>query len=195
MLASKVFFYPFYFSGFTSGLCILSAIILIYYLYRKEHYGDIGCLALFLLPFLPILELGNIIDKRWEKLIEFNTLKDKFNLPPSRTLKVMVALSCIGIWVLGIFLMYYFDASTLVMVLWCYVLPFVFLYLYILWIKTFFVLLWRLRPQVAKAIVWLFLVLIVVFWVFAIKQYINLTSTEYLMPYWENKYLSSPETI
>ncbi|MBO4740631.1 MAG: hypothetical protein J5605_03185 [Bacteroidales bacterium] len=122
-------------------------------------------------------------------------MKDKFNLPPSRTLKVMVALSCIGIWVLGIFLMYYFDASTLVMVLWCYVLPFVFLYLYILWIKTFFVLLWRLRPQVAKAIVWLFLVLIVVFWVFAIKQYINLTSTEYLMPYWENKYLSSPETI
>ena len=195
MLASKVFFYPFYFSGFTAGFCILAAIILIYYLYRREHYGDIGCLALLLLPFLPILYLGNVIDKRWEKLIEFNTLKDKFNLPPSHTLKVMVALSCNGIWVLGIMFMSYFDSSTLVMVVWCYVVPFIFLYLYILWIKTFFVLLWRLRPQVAKAIVWLSIILIIVFWIFAIRLYIDITSIEYPMQYWENEYLSSHEKI
>ena len=195
MLASKVFFYPFYFSGFTAGFFILTAIILIYYLYRKEHYGDIGCLALLLLPFLPILYLGNVIDKRWEKLIELNFLSKQYNLPPSRTLKVMAALSCIGLWIMGIILLANFDDSGWWVAVWGIAMPFVYLYFFILWKKLFFVWLLKLRPQVAKAIVWLSIVLIIVFWVFAVRQYIHVTSSDYLIQYWENKYLSPHEKI
>lgn len=175
--------------GFTGGGVggLMLLIVVFYYIYRKEKYGDAGCLSVFLLPLLPIGWLISGFSKANEKAIEYKFLEDRFEQPPSLLLKIMVALSLLGLWVMGIGLYVNFDVST-----WWYIVlvffPLLCINLYMFWLKVFFVELAKLRKPIAIAICVVLIILIVVFWIVAIKAYQHYTSIDYLRQYWARKY-------
>ena len=69
-----------------------------------------------------------------------------------------------------------------------YIIPILFALMYILWKKLFFVWLGRLHPKLAIIIAIVSILLIIAFWIVAIKAYNHYTSTEYLHQYWSRKY-------
>jgi len=183
-----VYYYP----PFGVGGFFIIVIVLLYFYYRKRTHDDIGCLILFLLPFWALIGAfgfaEKLFNKSWEKLIEFNALSKQFDLPPSRTLKVMMVLTLIGLWIMGMILIAYYDSEGWLFALYGIGIPFVYAYLYILWKKLFFVWLTQLRPKVATVIVSITIVLIIIFWILAIRGFIHVTSIDYYMQYLENKY-------
>lgn len=144
-------------------------------------YG--GCLIILLLPFLPFYWLIKQIIKGYEKgwLTEYKT-------PHSKSIKVLVAITAIGLWILCFCLMNYYDDSFWNCILCMFLLPILFTYLYLLWARFFFAWLSRLRPNVALIITIASILLIIAFWVFVLKTYSHLTSPDYLEQYWAKKY-------
>ena len=142
------------------------------------------------LPLFPIVGVVSVLNKVDKKAVEadVNTIgKKQFDLPPSLLLKVLVALSGMGVWILGILLMATYDVSGWWYVFWIF-MALAFINLYILWLKVFFVWLGKLRKPLAIIITIVSVILIIVFWIFAIKAFNYYTSIEYLRQYWERKY-------
>ena len=173
--------------GFTA---LIFAIILIYWLYSKENGDELGCGSILMLPLLPIVGLVQLFGKLDEKGIDkgLSSSGTQFDLPPSLLLKVMVALSGIAAWILVIILMVDYDVSSWWVMLWGIMMPLTFINLYVLWLKVFFARMASMRPQTAVAICIVLVLLIIIFWIFAVKGFIYYTSDEYLMQYWKRKY-------
>lgn len=169
---------------------LLLAILVIWYCHKSDSGGDIGCLNLLALPLLPLGLLFGGADKLNTKAIEFGSRCHgrQFDMPPSMLLKVLVAMSCIGVWVLGIAVLADYDDSGFWMWMVIILFPLACINLYMLWLKTFFVWLGRLKKWTAFTIVVVSVILIIVFWIFAIKAYCYYTSLEYLSEYWKRKY-------
>ena len=159
---------------------MIAVIVLFYYLYRQEKYGDSGCLNLLWLPLVPFAWLLSGLSKANDKLNEYEFSNDEFDQPPSLLLKYLVALTLMGIWIMGICVMEIFDGSLWWAVLLTF-LVFVFFKLYIFWLKVFFAKLAKLRKPVAVTICVVLIILIIVFWIVAIKAFQYYTSIEYVI--------------
>ncbi len=176
--------------GGVAGFGALLFFVAFYLIYRRCEHGDYGCFSYLLLLLLPIVGAVSVLDKVDKKAVELdiNTIgKEQFDLPPSLLLKVLVVLSGIGLWILGILLMATYDVSGWLFGFWIF-MAFAFINLYILWLKVFFVWLGKLKKSVALTITIVLVILISVFWIFAIKAFNYYTSIEYLKQYWERKY-------
>ena len=171
------------------GAMIVSAAV-IYYIYRKEKYCDSGCLSVLLLPLMPLFGLFSLFGKMDEAGLKADMKysgKKQFDQPPCLLLKVLVALSGIGLWIYGMLLMGTYEVSWVLFGLWI-LMPFPFAFLYILWLQVFFVWLGEKKKSVAHIITILSIILIIVFWIVSIRVYNHYTSIEYLRQYWERKY-------
>lgn len=169
---------------------LILAVVLIYWLCRKENGEDLGCGSILMFPLMPIVGLvalfGEIDKKGIEK--ELDCTGKQFDLPPSLLLKVMVVLSGIAVWIMVMVLMMDYDVSGFLIGLWGVMMPLTFINLYMLWLKVFFVRLGRMQPRKAIVICIVIVLLIVVFWIFTIKAFNYYTSIEYLSQYWQRKY-------
>lgn len=169
---------------------LILAVVLIYWLCRKENGEDLGCGSILMLPLMPIVGLvalfGEIDKKGIEK--ELNCTGKQFDLPPSLLLKVMVILSGIAVWIMVMVLMMDYDVSGFLIGLWGVMMPLTFINLYMLWLKVFFVRLGCMQPRKAIVICIVIVLLIIIFWIFAIKAFNYYTSIEYLSQYWQRKY-------
>ncbi len=171
-------------------VALIVAVAVIYYIYRKDEYGDSGCLSILLLPLLPFVGLFLLFGKMNEAGVEAEMKysgKKQFDRSPCLLLKVLVALSGIGLWIYGLLLMFTYDISWVLTGLWIF-MPIPFAFLYYLWLKVFFVWLGEQKESVALIITILSIILIIVLWIVAIKAYNHYTSIEYLKQYWERKY-------
>lgn len=171
------------------GALIVAAAVF-YYIYRKEQYGDSGCLSILLLPLMPIVGLFSLFGKMNEAGAEADlkySVKKQYDQPPCLLLKVLVALSGIGLWIYGLLFMGTYDVSWVLFGLWI-LMPIPFFFLYILWLKVYFVWLGEQKKPVALIITIVSIILIIIFWIVAIKVYNHYTSIEYLRQYWERKY-------
>lgn len=171
------------------GALIVAAAV-IYYIYRKEQYGDSGCMSILLLPLMPLVGLFSLFGKMDEAGVEADMKysgKKQFDQPLCLLLKVLVALSGIGLWIYGMLLMGTYDVSWVLFGLWI-LIPIPFAFLYYLWLKIFFVWLGEHKKSVALTITILSIILIIVFWIVAIKAYNHYTSIEYLSEYWKRHY-------
>lgn len=166
---------------------LIVAILLIYWLYRKDGHGDSGCFDLLALPLLPFYWVVSLIEKGQDKLIDINLLDERFNRPPCLILKILVVLFFVELWILGIGLMVTYDISGGWLGLWT-LLPLVFINLYILWLKVFFVWLNKRPVRTATIILIVLILAIIIFGVYAIKAYNYYTSVDYLTEYWKLKY-------
>lgn len=176
--------------GGTAGFGALLFFAAFYLIYRRCEHGDFGCFGYLLLPLLPIVGIFSALDKVDTKAVELDMKtigKEQFDLPPSLLLKVLVALSGIGLWIMGFILMGTYDVSKWWVAFWSF-MPLAYINLYLLWLKVFFVWLGKLRKPVAIIITIFSVILIIVFWIFAIKACNYYTSIEYLRQYWERKY-------
>lgn len=160
------------------------ALLVFYFLYRKESDGESGCLTILLLPLLPFY----LLFKGFEKLCLFEPKGNKFNLSPSVLLKVLVALTAIGLWIMGIDLEMMYSDSLWYNLLFILFLPALFICLYILWVKLFFVWLGRFRPKVATIICIVCILLVIAFIIAAIKLHSYYTSLDFVEQYWAKKY-------
>ena len=167
---------------------LLFAIILIYWLYRNEKYGDSGCVSILLLPILPFSLIISLFSKADEKCSNISLIDKQFDYPPSLLLKVFVAISCIGLWILGICFIACFDESGWWSIIWGIFMPLISINLYLLWLKVFFVWLGRMKTSAAITVAIITIIILVVFWIVAIKAYNYYTSLEYLREYWIRKY-------
>ena len=169
---------------------LILAIILIYWLYRKESGDDMGCAGILMLPLMPIIGLvalfGDLDKKGIEK--ELDCTGSQFDLPPSLLLKVLVALSAIAVWIMAMVLMADYDVSEWLIWLWAVMMPLMSINLYVLWLRVFFVRLGRMRPRTAVAVCFVSVLLIILFWIFAVKAFNHYTSLDYLSQYWQRKY-------
>lgn len=169
---------------------LILAVALIYWLCRKENGDDLGCGSILMFPLMPIVGLialfGEIDKKGIEK--ELNCTGKQFDLPPSLLLKVMVILSGIAVWIMVMVLMMDYDVSGFLIGLWGVMMPLTFINLYMLWLKVFFVRLGCMQPRKAIVICIVIVLLIIIFWIFAIKAFNYYTSIEYLSQYWQRKY-------
>lgn len=168
------------------GLIII--VIVCFYLWIKDENGDIGCLSLLFFPLLLPYLMVKIIYRGFEKVSSFDPEGKKFDLPPSQLLKILVALSAIGFWILLFALITIYDDSFWSIITCMYIIPILFAFMYILWKKLFFVWLGRLHPKLAIIIAIVSILLIIAFWIVAIRAYNHYTSTEYLHQYWSRKY-------
>lgn len=176
--------------GGAAGFGALLFFAAFYLIYRRCEHGDFGCFGYLLLPLLPIVGIFSALDKVDTKAVELDMKtigKEQFDLPPSLLLKVLVALSGIGLWIMGFILMGTYDVSKWWVAFWSF-MPLAYINLYLLWLKVFFVWLGKLRKPVAVIITIFSVILIIVFWIFAIKACNYYTSIEYLRQYWERKY-------
>ena len=173
-------------AGGLIGLIII--VIVCFYLWIKDENGDIGCLSLLFFPLLLPYLMVKIIYRGFEKVSSFDPEGKKFDLPPSQLLKILVALSAIGFWILLFALITIYDDSFWSIITCMYFIPILFAFMYILWKKLFFVWLGRLHPKLAIIIAIVSILLIIAFWIVAIKAYNHYTSTEYLHQYWSRKY-------
>ena len=173
-------------AGGLIGLIII--VIVCFYLWIKDENGDIGCLSLLFFPLLLPYLMVKIIYRGFEKVSSFDPEGKKFDLPPSQLLKILVALSAIGFWILLFALITIYDDSFWSIITCMYIIPILFAFMYILWKKLFFVWLGRLHPKLAIIIAIVSILLIIAFWIVAIKAYNHYTSTEYLHQYWSRKY-------
>lgn len=163
-------------------------VIVCFYLWIKDENGDIGCLSLLFFPLLLPYLMAKVIYRGFEKVSSFDPEGKKFDLPPSQLLKILVALSAIGFWILLFALITIYDDSFWSIITCMYIIPILFAFMYILWKKLFFVWLGRLHPKLAIIIAIVSILLIIAFWIVAIKAYNHYTSTEYLHQYWSRKY-------
>lgn len=163
-------------------------VIVCFYLWIKDENGDIGCLSLLFFPLLLPYLMVKVIYRGFEKVSSFDPEGKKFDLPPSQLLKILVALSAIGFWILLFALITIYDDSFWSIITCMYIIPILFAFMYILWKKLFFVWLGRLHPKLAIIIAIGSILLIIAFWIVAIKAYNHYTSTEYLHQYWSRKY-------
>ena len=173
-------------AGGLIGLIII--VIVCFYLWIKDENGDIGCLSLLFFPLLLPYLMVRVIYRGFEKVSSFDPEGKKFDLPPSQLLKILVALSAIGFWILLFALITIYDDSFWSIITCMYIIPILFAFMYILWKKLFFVWLGRLHPKLAIIIAIVSILLIIAFWIVAIKAYNHYTSTEYLHQYWSRKY-------
>ena len=173
-------------AGGLIGLIII--VIVCFYLWIKDENGDIGCLSLLFSPLLLPYLMVKVIYRGFEKVSSFEPEGKKFDLPPSQLLKILVALSAIGFWILLFALITIYDDSFWSIITCMYIIPILFAFMYILWKKLFFVWLGRLHPKLAIIIAIVSILLIIAFWIVAIKAYNHYTSTEYLHQYWSRKY-------
>lgn len=173
-------------AGGLIGLIII--VIVCFYLWIKDENGDIGCLSLLFFPLLLPYLMVKAIYRGFEKVSSFDPEGKKFDLPPSQLLKILVALSAIGFWILLFALITIYDDSFWSIITCMYIIPILFAFMYILWKKLFFVWLGRLHPKLAIIIAIGSILLIIAFWIVAIKAYNHYTSTEYLHQYWSRKY-------
>ncbi len=173
-------------AGGLIGLIII--VIVCFYLWIKDENGDIGCLSLLFFPLLLPYLMVKVIYRGFEKVSSFDPEGKKFDLPPSQLLKILVALSAIGFWILLFALITIYDDSFWSIITCMYIIPILFAFMYILWKKLFFVWLGRLHPKLAIIIAIVSILLIIAFWIVAIKAYNHYTSTEYLHQYWSRKY-------
>ena len=173
-------------AGGLIGLIII--VIVCFYLWIKDENGDIGCLSLLFFPLLLPYLMVKVIYRGFEKVSSFDPEGKKFDLPPSQLLKILVALSAIGFWILLFALITIYDDSFWSIITCMYIIPILFALMYILWKKLFFVWLGRLHPKLAIIIAIVSILLIIAFWIVAIKAYNHYTSTEYLHQYWSRKY-------
>ena len=173
-------------AGGLIGLIII--VIVCFYLWIKDENGDIGCLSLLFFPLLLPYLMVKVIYRGFEKVSSFDPEGKKFDLPPSQLLKILVALSAIGFWILLFALITIYDDSFWSIITCMYIIPILFAFMYILWKKLFFVWLGRLHPKLAIIIAIGSILLIIAFWIVAIKAYNHYTSTEYLHQYWSRKY-------
>ena len=173
-------------AGGLIGLIII--VIVCFYLWVKDENGDIGCLSLLFFPLLLPYLMVKVIYRGFEKVSSFDPEGKKFDLPPSQLLKILVALSAIGFWILLFALITIYDDSFWSIITCMYIIPILFAFMYILWKKLFFVWLGRLHPKLAIIIAIVSILLIIAFWIVAIKAYNHYTSTEYLHQYWSRKY-------
>ena len=167
---------------------LIACAILFYYCYRKDKWGDIGCLWIVYLPLLPFALLLGGMGKLSDKAFEYKNADDQFFDPPRLTLKVLVALSIVAVWILGFILLLDYDESNFWTWVWGIFMPLVSLNLYLFGMKVLFVELAKVKHRTAVAICIAFIVLIVVFWVFAIPAFKYYTSMEYMNHYWQVKY-------
>ena len=163
-------------------------VIVCFYLWIKDENGDIGCLSLLFFPLLLPYLMVKVIYRGFEKVSSYDPEGKKFDLPPSQLLKILVALSAIGFWILLFALITIYDDSFWSIITCMYFIPILFAFMYILWKKLFFVWLGRLHPKLAIIIAIVSILLIIAFWIVAIKAYNHYTSTEYLHQYWNRKY-------
>lgn len=173
-------------AGGLIGLIII--VIVCFYLWIKDENGDIGCLSLLFFPLLLPYLMVRVIYRGFEKVSSFDSEGKKFDLPPSQLLKILVALSAIGFWILLFALITIYDDSFWSIITCMYIIPILFAFMYILWKKLFFVWLGRLHPKLAIIIAIVSILLIIAFWIVAIKAYNHYTSTEYLHQCWSRKY-------
>ena len=173
-------------AGGLIGLIII--VIVCFYLWIKDENGDIGCLSLLFFPLLLPYLMVRVIYRGFEKVSSFDPEGKKFDLPPSQLLKILVALSAIGFWILLFALITIYDDSFWSIITCMYIIPILFAFMYILWKKLFFVWLGRLHPKLAIIIAIVSILLIIAFWIVAIKAYNHYTSIEYLHQYWSRKY-------
>lgn len=152
-------------------------------LWVKDDFDYGGCLLILLLPVLPLYWLIKQIIKGYEKgwLSEYKT-------PLSKSIKVLVALTAVGLWILCFCLMSIYNDSFWNCILCMFFIPILFAYLYLLWARFFFAWLSQLRPNAALIISIASILLIIAFWVFAVKTYSHFTSLDYLEQYWAKKY-------
>ena len=163
---------------------LLFALLVFYFLYRKASYGDSGCLDILLFPLLPFYFLF----KGFEKLSLYEPESNTFNLPPSGLLKVIVALSTISLWILMMTLIETYTDSLGYDIFCVVILPILLCFLYVLWVKLFFVWLGRFRPKVAIIICIISILLVIAFTIAAIKLHNYYTSLDFLKQYWAKKY-------
>jgi hypothetical protein len=173
-------------AGGLIGLIII--VIVCFYLWIKDENGDIGCLSLLFFPLLLPYLMVKVIYRGFEKVSSFDPEGKKFDLPPSQLLKILVALSAIGFWILLFALITIYDDSFWSIITCMYIIPILFAFMYILWKKLFFAWLGLLHPKLAIIIAIVSILLIIAFWIVAIKAYNHYTSTEYLHQYWSRKY-------
>ena len=169
---------------------LIVASILIYWLYRKEQGDDLGCASVLLLPLMPVVWLVSLFGELDKKGIakELDATGVQFDGPPSLLLKVLVVLSAIAVWIMVMVLMSTYDVSGWWVGLWGVMMPLVFINLYMLWLKVFFVRLGRMRPGLATIVCSVAVIAIVVFWIIAIPAFDHYTSTDYMSQYWRRKY-------
>ena len=165
---------------------LIVAIIVILYCYRKDNprSGSDEPNGFQLLFGGLAFRLSERYERKTEKLVH----SKQFDYPPSLLLKVMMALSGVALWVYVILFMASYDISFLWVWLWGIFMPFFYIYLYMLWLKYFFVGLGKFKTPIAIALCILFMLLVVVFWIFAIKAFNYYTSLDYMIQYWERKY-------
>ena len=176
--------------GGAEGFGAILFFVAFYLIYRRFEHGDYGCFSYLLLPLLPIVGVVSVLDKVDKKAVEadMTTIGEKqFDLPPSLLLKVLVALSGRGLWILGLLLMATYDVSGWLTAFW-FLMALAFINLYLLWLKVFFVWLGKLKKSVALTITIASVILIIVLCIAAIKAYNHYTSIEYLRQYWKRKY-------
>lgn len=169
---------------------LIVAIILIYWIYRKDNGEDLGCSSLLLLPLLPIIGLISLFGKLDKTGIEkeMNTTGLPYDGPFRIILCVLVVLSLIAVWILVTSLMVYYFVSDWWIWLWGIMMPLASINLYMLWQNVFFARLGRLHDRTAMIVCIVAVVLIVAFWVVAIPAYSQYTSVEFLSLYWRRKY-------
>lgn len=164
---------------------LIVSIIVLYCIYRKENPRDHNEPNGFQQLFGGLaFKLSESYDK---KTLNTHYCK-KFDLPPSMTLKLLVALTGVGLWFLGIFLMSDYDVSMFWVWLWGIFLPFFYVYLFCIWKHFFFIWLGKMRTPVAVMAAIISIILTIVFWILAIKTFNYFTSIEYLSEYWKRKY-------
>lgn len=176
-----------YLSPSASVAALIACVIVFYYIYRKNKHGDIGCLSIIYLPLLPFTLLFGGIGKLSDKALEYKSYDDQFSDPPSLTLKIMIALSLVAVWILGFILLLDYDESNFWSWIWGIFMPLVSFNLYLFWTKVLFVELSKVKHRTAVAICITFIVLIIIFWVFAIPAFKYYTSMEYMNHYWQVK--------
>lgn len=162
----------------------LFALLVFYFIYRIESDGESGCLTILLLPLLPFYFLF----KGFEKLCLFEPKGDKFDLSPSVPLKVIVALSTIGLWIMSMSLIETYTDSLGYDIFCVVILPILLCFLYVLWVKLFFVWLGRFRPKVAIIICIVCVLLVIAHTIAAIKLHSHYTSLDFVKQYWAKKY-------
>ncbi|GEM_PF-3586475 len=160
------------------------ALLVFYFLYRKESDGESGCLTILLLPLLPF----HLLFKGFEKLFLFEPEGNTFNLPPSGLLKVIVALSTIGLWIMMMSLIETYTDSLGYDIFCVVILPILLCFLYVLWVKLFFVWLGNFRPKVAIIICIVSILLVIALTIAAIKLHSYYTSLDYFKQYLDKKY-------
>lgn len=162
----------------------LFALLVFYFIYRIESHGESGCLTILLLPLLPFYFLF----KGFEKLCLYEPKDDRFDLTPSGLLKVIVALSTIGLWIMMMSLIETYTDSLGYDIFCVVILPILLCFLYVLWLKLFFVWLGYFRPKVAIIICIVSILLVIALTIAAIKLHNHYTSLEFIEQYWAKKY-------